>query len=223
MQRICSPLQVELRDLWLVDSGATCHVLAASYASSFRIVENYGVSPKLFNASCDEIAVEGLVEIELSFQGLEITLQEVIVAHVAFNALSPWAEAEHGWKTYLGKSGSRMFQGRRSVKLSAPNRAWWAISGKKGKGSSRGKDGNASQPMELDSLSVFDSGSPDAGAQKKEVLDLFHLKDSASLHSRGTGQTPVDKIHSSSPQYENVHGLLGRQSISLNSQQTLRN
>ena len=56
VQRICSTLQVEPRDLWLVDSGATCHVLAASYASSFRIVRNHGVSPKLFNASSDEIA-----------------------------------------------------------------------------------------------------------------------------------------------------------------------
>ena len=119
VQRICSTLQVGPRDLWLVDSGATCHVLAASYASSFRIVKNHGVSLKLFNASSDEIAVEGLVDIELSFQGLEITLQEVIVAHVAFNALSPWAGAEHGWKTYLGKSGSRVLKGRRSVKLSA--------------------------------------------------------------------------------------------------------
>ena len=61
-----------------------------------------------------------------------------------------------------------MFKGRRSVKLSAANRAWWAISGKKGKGSSRGKDGIVSQPMELDSLSGCDSGSPDAGVQKKE-------------------------------------------------------
>ena len=87
VQRICSTLQVEPRDLWLVDSGATCHVLAASYASSFRIVRNHELSPKLFNASSDEIAVEGLVDIELSFHGLEITLQEVIVAHVAFVAL----------------------------------------------------------------------------------------------------------------------------------------
>ena len=55
------------------------------------------------------------------------------------------------------------------------------------------------------------------------VLDFFHLKDSVSLHSRGTGQTPADKIHFSSPQYESVHGLLGRQSISLTRQQTRRN
>ena len=168
VQRICSTLQVEPRDLWLVDSGATCHVLAASYASSFRIVRSHGVSPKLFNASSDEIAVEGLVDIELSFHRLEITLQEVIVARVAFNALSPWAGAEHGWKTYLGKSGCRMFKGRKSIKLSAANRAWWAISGKKGKGSLRGRDESAPEPMELDSLPVCDSGSPAAGAPKKK-------------------------------------------------------
>ena len=172
VQRICSTLQAEPRDLWLVDSGATCHVLAASYASSFRIVRNHGVSPKLFNASSDEIAVEGLVDIELSFHGLEITLQEVIVAHVAFNALSPWAGAEHGWKTYLGKSGSRMFKGRKSIRLSAANRAWWAISGKKGKGSSRGRDESAPKPMELDSLPVCDSGSPAAGVPKKKPETL---------------------------------------------------
>ena len=173
VQRICSTLQVEPRDLWLVDSGATCHVLAASYASSsFRIVRNHGVSPKLFNASSDEIAVEGLVDIELSFHGLEITLQEVIVAHIAFNALSPWAGAEHGWKTYLGKSGSRMFKGRKSIKLSAANRAWWAISGKKGKGFSRGRGESAPEPRELDSLPVCDSGSPAAGAPKKKPETL---------------------------------------------------
>ena len=167
---MCSTLQVEPRDLLLVDSGATCHALAASYASSFRIVKNHGVSPNLFNASSDEIAVEGLVDIELSFQGLEITLQEVIVAHVAFNALSPWAGAEHGWKTFLGKSGSRMFKGRKSVKRSAANRAWWAISGKKEKGSSRGKNWSAPQPMELDSLPVSESGSLSEGARGPEIL-----------------------------------------------------
>ena len=94
------------------------------------------------------------------------------MAHVAFNALSPWAGAEHGWRTYLGKSGSRVFKGRKSIKLSAANRAWWAISGKKGKGSSRGRDESAPKPMELDSLPVCDSGSPAAGAPKKKPETL---------------------------------------------------
>ena len=86
--------------------------------------------------------------------------------------LSPWAGAEHGWKTYLGKSGSRMFKGRKSIRLSAANRAWWAISGKKGKGSSRGRDESAPKTMELDSLPVCDSGSPAAGVPKKKPETL---------------------------------------------------
>ena len=67
---------------------------------SYR-AEPWGKS-EIVQRELDEIAVEGLVDIELSFHGLEITLQEVIVAHVAFNALSPWAGAEHGWKNLLG-------------------------------------------------------------------------------------------------------------------------
>ena len=58
-----------------------------------------------------------------------------------------------------------MFKGRKSIKLSAANRAWWAISGKKGKG---GRDESAPEPMELDSLPVCDSGFPAAGAPKKK-------------------------------------------------------
>ena len=46
VQRICSTLQLEPRDLWLVDPGATCHVPAASYASSFRIVRSWAVRTK---------------------------------------------------------------------------------------------------------------------------------------------------------------------------------
>ena len=150
------------------------------------------------DASSDEIAVEGLVDIELSFHGLEITLQEVIVAHVAFNALSPWAGAEHGWKTYLGKSGSRMFKGRKSIKLSAANRAWWAISGKKGKGSSRGRDESAPEPMELDSLPVCDSGSPAAGAPKKkpETLKSCLKTPNGSLDPGSSGESAVSAASS---------------------------
>ena len=62
----------------------------------------------------------------MSFQGL----QEVIVAHVAFNALSG---QEPAWlKDLLGKS-DRMFKDRRrSVKV-VRGKPWWTISGKKGK------------------------------------------------------------------------------------------
>ena len=44
-------------------------------------------------------------------------------------------------------------------------------------------------------------------------------KGSVSRPRQGTGQAPVDRIHSSVPQFESVHGLLDRQSISLVRQQ----
>ena len=91
-----------------------------------------------------------------------------------------------------------MFKGRRSVKLSAANRAWWAISGKKGKGSSRGKDGIVSQPMELDSLSGCDSGSPDAGVQKKEPEALkSYLKMPAESSDPGSSGESAVSVASS--------------------------
>ena len=84
---------------------------------------------------------------------------------------------------------------------------------------------HANQGLSSHSLSQKEPNfhTPLMTAMRPRVLDLFHLKDSVSLHSRGTGQTPVDKIHSSSPQYESVQGLLGRRSISLTRQQTRRN
>ena len=44
-------------------------------------------------------------------------------------------------------------------------------------------------------------------------------KGSVSRPRQGTGQAPVDRIHSSVPQFESVHGLLDRQSTSLVRQQ----
>ena len=44
-------------------------------------------------------------------------------------------------------------------------------------------------------------------------------KGSVSRPRQGTGQAPVDRIHSSVPQFESVHGLLDRQGTSLVRQQ----
>ena len=48
-----------------------------------------------------------------------------------FNVLSPWSAAEKGWRTHLYRTGSRMFRGKRNLKLEGVNRAWWALSGSK--------------------------------------------------------------------------------------------
>ena len=172
--RICSQHGVDPRDLWLVDSGATCHVVAREFLSSFRVVKQHSQKPVLYNASSDEIPVHGLVDLEIQFGVLNIVLEEVVVADVAFNAVSPWSACERGWRTHLFKSGARMFRGKRSVRLLAANRAWWAVSGQPLKAK---KPKKAADDMELDSASVASlssgasvSGLLSAGAQEDEEV-----------------------------------------------------
>ena len=79
------------------------------------------------------------------------------MADVGFNVLSPWTGSERGWKTYLAKSGSRLYKGngKKSIKLMGAQRTWWALSGRS-KG--RGKENSSRRPpkgiedMEIDSL-----------------------------------------------------------------------
>ena len=65
--RICSQHGVDPKDLWLVDSRATCHVVSREFLSSFRIVKQHDQKPVLYNASSDEIPVHGLVDLEVQF------------------------------------------------------------------------------------------------------------------------------------------------------------
>ena len=75
--------------------------------------------------------VHDVVDIEVHFDKLRLHLEDVLVADVTFNVLSPWSAAEKGWRTHLYRTGSRMFRGKRNLKLEGVNRAWWALSGSK--------------------------------------------------------------------------------------------
>ena len=137
-------------------------------------MKQHSQKPVLYNASSDEIPVHGLVDLEIQFGVLNIVLEEVVVADVAFNAVSPWSACERGWRTHLFKSGARMFRGKRSVRLLAANRAWWAVSGQPLKAK---KPKKAADDMELDSASVASlssgasvSGLLSAGAQEDEEV-----------------------------------------------------
>ena len=124
---MCSVQNVEPRDVWLVDSGATCHIVSSLHLSSFRVLKRHNRTVTLLNASGGEIVVHDVVDIEVHFDKLH--LEDVLVADVTFNVLSPWSAAEKGWRTHLYRTGSRMFRGKRNLKLEGVNRAWWALSG----------------------------------------------------------------------------------------------
>ncbi|CAE7302637.1 unnamed protein product [Symbiodinium sp. CCMP2592] len=141
----------------------------------FRVVKKYDRTANLFNASGGAIVVSGVVDLEVHFGDVFLRLEEVLVADVGFNVVSPWTGSERGWKTYLAKSGSRLYKGngKKSIKLMGASRAWWALSGRS-KG--RGKENSSRRPpkgiedMEIDALKDRDllgsSKESTAGPQK---------------------------------------------------------
>ena len=157
---VCKALETTAGDLWLVDSGATCHIVSDRHLSGFRVVKKLDRTANLFNASGGSISVTGVVDLEVHFGDVFLRLEEVLVADVGFNALSPWTGAERGWKTYLAKNGSRLYKGnKKSIKLLGAQRAWWAVSGNK-KGKSKRQPRGGVGDMELDALEKCTTGAP---------------------------------------------------------------
>ena len=157
---VCKALETTAGDLWLVDSGATSHIVSDRHLSGFRVVEKHDRTANLFNASGGSISVAGVVDLEVHFGDVFLRLEEVLVADVGFNVLSPWTGAERGWKTYLAKNGSRLYKGnKKSIKLLGAQRAWWAVSGNK-KGKSKRQPRGGVGDMELDALEKCTTGAP---------------------------------------------------------------
>ena len=157
---VCKALETTAGDLWLVDSGATCHIVSDRHLSGFRVVKKHDRTANLFNASGGSISVTGVVDLEVHFGNVFLRLEEVLVADVGFNVLSPWTGAERGWKTYLAKNGSRLYKGnKKSIKLLGAQRAWWAVSGNK-KGKSKRQPRGGVGDMELDALEKCTTGAP---------------------------------------------------------------
>ncbi|CAE7039615.1 unnamed protein product [Symbiodinium sp. CCMP2592] len=79
---------------WLVDSGATCHVLSVASLSFCEVVkEHSGPLPVLMSASDTEMECLGLVDIRVKFGRLgPVVLQKVLVCQIGFNVISSWQE-----------------------------------------------------------------------------------------------------------------------------------
>ena len=132
VSHVCKALEATAGDVWLVDSGATCHIVSTQHLSGFRVVKKHERTANLFNASGGSIVVSGVVDLEVHFGDVFLRLEEVLVAEVGFNVISPWTASERGWKTFLAKGGSRLYKGnKKSIKLVGAQRAWWAVSGSK--------------------------------------------------------------------------------------------
>ena len=87
VDRVCSVQNVEPRDVWLVDSGATCHIVSSLHLSSFRVLKRRNRTVTLLNASGGEIVVHDVVDIDVHFDKLRLHLQNVFVAHTQHSFL----------------------------------------------------------------------------------------------------------------------------------------
>ncbi|CAE7356130.1 GIP [Symbiodinium sp. CCMP2592] len=121
---------------WLVDSGATCHVLSVASLGFYEVVkEHSGPLPVLMSASDTEMECLGLVDIRVKFGKLgPVVLQKVLVCQIGFNVISSWQASLSGWCSWFtatpGESCLMKYNGKGSwfwVPLETEARSWWAM------------------------------------------------------------------------------------------------
>ena len=119
---------------WLVDSGATCHVLSHQALPLYEVVrEHLGPLPTLLSASDTAMECLKVVDIRVKFAKLSpVILQDVLVCKICFNVVSPWQASINGWDTFLKQGSDSCLskvtsKGTIWVPLVREARSWWVF------------------------------------------------------------------------------------------------
>ena len=122
---------------WLVDSGATCHIISAEQLHLYHVVCEHRVTCELKAANGELIRTSGVVDVEIFFNCLQgrkeslkkFRLTRCVVAHLPLNVLSPYALSHAGWETRLSfEKGSSCLKLRDlRVSLNLDDRSWWCV------------------------------------------------------------------------------------------------
>ena len=116
---------------WLIDSGATSHIVASRFLSSYQVVREHNHSRVEPRAANDEvIPVVGLVDLAVYFplpkgKKQKVTLTKVFICDIGMNVLSTFVLASNGWKTSLSLDSSCLVREGLMCPLSVEDRAWW--------------------------------------------------------------------------------------------------
>ena len=95
---------------WLVDSGATCHIVSEKWVKHYTVSFEYpGPSPSLKGAGDNDLPVKGVVDLEFKVGKTKITMKRVVVVGIPLNVISTYALLETGWKTILGNAEESFF------------------------------------------------------------------------------------------------------------------
>ena len=93
---------------WLVDSGATSHVMTREALRRYEVVRVHSPFPKLWSAAEEQIPTYGLVDLRVQFGKSRFVVTDVIVAEVSFCVLSSFALAQHDWVTHLSRRAASL-------------------------------------------------------------------------------------------------------------------
>ena len=203
---------------WLIDSGATCHVLSNDALGFYEVVkEHSGPLPVLMSASETPMECTKLVDVRVKFGKLApVVLQRVLVCKIGFNVISSWQAAASGWNTWLTSSPEESclikYTERGSsiwVPLVREARSWWAIAkeldGPRPKAKAKAKKNAPPKPgweplddaMEVDCVKKAPRNSPNIGRSLEVTPFKFLLR---SIRSTGvparTAEKQVDLVFS---------------------------
>ena len=116
---------------WFIDSGATSHIVASCFLSSYQVVREHDHSRVELRAANDEvIPVVGLVDLAVHFplpkgKKQKVTLTKVLICDIGMNVLSTFVLASNGWKTSLTLDASCLVRENLICPLTVDDRAWW--------------------------------------------------------------------------------------------------
>ena len=192
------------RRRWLVDSGATCHIIAERWLSNYKIVYRYEVGiPVLKGAGDNVLPTRGMVDLECKVGQTKVVMRKVVICALDINVLSSYSLHEQGWETRLGTlKVSGLYHKKVKFPLKISDRAWWLeVQVLKSHGDkSRRKNGKGPQDMEIDCIKNVTTDLSAKACQTKDVLtEVDHPLSSAKTSESCVSESPVDAKVSSIP------------------------
>ena len=158
---------------WLVDSGATCHIISERWLSHYKVVYKYEVGiPVLKGAGDNVLPTRGMVDLECKIGKIKVIMRKVVICALDLNVLSSYSLHEQGWETRLGTlKVSGLYHKKVKFPLKISDRAWWLeVLVLKHQGNSSRRKGNGPQDMEIDHVGTVQSRLSSKACQTKAVV-----------------------------------------------------
>ena len=128
---------------WLVDSGATCHIVSEKWVKHYTVSFEYqGPRPSLKGAGNNDLPVKGVVDLEFMVGKTKVTMKRVVIVGIPLNVISTLCPVGNWLEDCFRKRWTKF-----PLKIS--DRAWWKVTLPKRKG---GKS-SGTVPMDLSTVS----------------------------------------------------------------------